>query len=73
MGSAASAAAGEAPGVDLRLPVTGLKFNINQLRGLNAYVDSLYDDDQKGLCLDNIKIRVWIAKDVSKLWWQIVR
>lgn len=48
MGSAASAVAGETPGTDLRLPTTGLKFSINQLRALNSYVDALYEDDQKG-------------------------
>ncbi|KAL0882819.1 hypothetical protein ABMA27_016364 [Loxostege sticticalis] len=48
MGSAASAVAGEVPGTDLRLPTTGLKFTANQLRALNSYVDTLYEDDQKG-------------------------
>ncbi|CAH0398157.1 unnamed protein product [Chilo suppressalis] len=47
MGSAASAV-GEVPGADLRLPTTGLKFSVNQLRSLNSYVDTLYEDDQKG-------------------------
>ncbi|CAG9786974.1 unnamed protein product [Diatraea saccharalis] len=47
MGSAASAV-GEVPGAELRLPTTGLKFTVNQLRSLNSYVDSLYDEDQKG-------------------------
>ncbi|XP_063536047.1 uncharacterized protein LOC134745881 [Cydia strobilella] len=46
MGSGASVAV-DTPGGDLRLPTSGLKFNINQLRALNGYVDSLYDDDQK--------------------------
>ncbi|KAL4712078.1 hypothetical protein ACJJTC_005314 [Scirpophaga incertulas] len=48
MGSAASAATAELPGADLRLPTTGLKFSLNQLRALNSYVDTLYDEDQRG-------------------------
>ncbi|KAL4719493.1 hypothetical protein ACJJTC_011376 [Scirpophaga incertulas] len=49
MGSAASAATAELPGADLRLPTTGLKFSLNQLRALNSYVDTLYDEDQRGI------------------------
>lgn len=48
MGSGASTAACETPGADLRLPASALRFSINQLRALNYYVDSLWEDDQKG-------------------------
>ncbi|KOB69655.1 ATP-dependent RNA helicase DDX42, partial [Operophtera brumata] len=47
MGSAASAAC-ETPGGDLRLPTSGFRFTLNQLRTLNSYVDSLWEEDQKG-------------------------
>lgn len=48
MGSGASGLAAETPGGDLRLPASGLKFSINQLRALNCYVDNLWEEDQKG-------------------------
>ncbi|CAH0585444.1 unnamed protein product [Chrysodeixis includens] len=48
MGSGASGLAAETPGGDLRLPASGLKFSINQLRSLNCYVDNLWEEDQKG-------------------------
>lgn len=48
MGSGASGVAADTPGGDLRLPTSGLKFSIHQLRTLNSYVDSLHEDDQKG-------------------------
>ncbi|XP_072949627.1 uncharacterized protein [Epargyreus clarus] len=48
MGSGASALAGETPGADLRLPSAGLRFTVSQLRALNSYVDTLYEEDQKG-------------------------
>ncbi|CAG4959319.1 unnamed protein product [Parnassius apollo] len=47
MGSGASGFAAENPGTDLRLPTTGLRFTVNQLRSLNSYVDTLYEEDQK--------------------------
>ncbi|KAM3957157.1 uncharacterized protein ACR2FA_008872 [Aphomia sociella] len=48
MGSGASGMGCETPGADLRLPSTGLKFTVHQLRALNSYVDVLYEEDQKG-------------------------
>ncbi|KPJ07063.1 hypothetical protein RR48_04083 [Papilio machaon] len=48
MGSGASGLAGEVPGSDLRLPVSGLRFSLHQLRALNSYLDILYEEDQKG-------------------------
>ncbi|XP_028036000.1 uncharacterized protein LOC114247282 isoform X1 [Bombyx mandarina] len=48
MGAGASAAASETPGGDLRLPASGLRFTTNQLRTLNSYVETLWEDDQKG-------------------------
>ncbi|CAK1580657.1 unnamed protein product [Parnassius mnemosyne] len=47
MGSGASGFAAESPGTDLRLPTTGLRFTVNQLRSLNSYFDTLYEEDQK--------------------------
>ncbi|CAK1551359.1 unnamed protein product [Leptosia nina] len=47
MGSSASAVS-EIPGADLRLPSSGLRFTATHLRSLNAYVDTLYEEDQKG-------------------------
>ncbi|XP_060803362.1 uncharacterized protein LOC106132151 [Amyelois transitella] len=48
MGSGVSTSAHELPGGDLRLPTTGLKFSVNQLRSLNSSVDALYEEDQRG-------------------------
>ncbi|KAJ2937993.1 hypothetical protein O0L34_g14447 [Tuta absoluta] len=48
MGSGASGLSYEVPGGDLRLPASGLRFSLNQLRTLNNYVDTLYEEDQKG-------------------------
>ncbi|KAG6455656.1 uncharacterized protein LOC115447051 isoform X2 [Manduca sexta] len=48
MGSGTSGLASETPGGDLRLPASGLRFSVNQLRALNSYVDSLWEDDQNG-------------------------
>ncbi|XP_075978367.1 uncharacterized protein LOC142978031 isoform X2 [Anticarsia gemmatalis] len=48
MGSGASGLANETPGGDLRLPASGFRFSINQLRTLNSYVDTLWEEDQKG-------------------------
>ncbi|CAB3261837.1 unnamed protein product [Arctia plantaginis] len=48
MGSGASGLATETPGGDLRLPASGLRFTITQLRTLNSYVDTLWEEDQKG-------------------------
>ncbi|CAH2048892.1 unnamed protein product, partial [Iphiclides podalirius] len=47
MGSGASGLA-ESPGADLRLPTTGLRFTVHQLRTLNSYVEMLHEEDQKG-------------------------
>ncbi|KAF9805392.1 hypothetical protein SFRURICE_018283 [Spodoptera frugiperda] len=43
MGSGASGLASETPGGDLRLPASGLRFSLNQLRTLNSYVDNLWE------------------------------
>ncbi|CAH0715250.1 unnamed protein product, partial [Brenthis ino] len=48
MGSAASALAGDTPGADLRLQTSGLRFSAQQVRSLNSYVDTLYEEDQNG-------------------------
>ncbi|XP_039753391.1 uncharacterized protein LOC120628834 [Pararge aegeria] len=48
MGSGASALASEIPGTDLRLPASGLRFTSQQIRSLNSYVDTLYEEDQNG-------------------------
>ncbi|XP_022814232.1 uncharacterized protein LOC111348018 [Spodoptera litura] len=48
MGSGASSLASETPGGDLRLPASGLRFSLNQLRTLNSYVDNLWEEDQTG-------------------------
>ncbi|CAG4982654.1 unnamed protein product [Colias eurytheme] len=47
MGSNTSAVS-DTPGGDLRLPASGLRFTSHQLRSLNSYVDTLYEEDQKG-------------------------
>ncbi|XP_045448167.1 uncharacterized protein LOC123656541 [Melitaea cinxia] len=48
MGSGASALAAEVPGSDLRLKSSGLCFTAQQVRSLNSYVDTLYEEDLSG-------------------------
>lgn len=47
MGSGASGLASENPGGELRLPASGFRFSVNQLRSLNYYIDTLWEEDQK--------------------------
>ncbi|XP_032517507.2 uncharacterized protein LOC116770231 isoform X1 [Danaus plexippus] len=48
MGSASSSPADDLPGFDLRLPESGLRFSSQQVRSLNSYVDTLYEEDLSG-------------------------
>ncbi|CAH2095846.1 unnamed protein product [Euphydryas editha] len=48
MGSGASALAAEMPGSDLHLQSSGLRFSAQQVRSLNSYVDTLYEEDLNG-------------------------
>ncbi|XP_045484068.1 uncharacterized protein LOC110997172 isoform X1 [Pieris rapae] len=46
MGSSPSAMS-ETPGGDLRLPASGLRFSAHHLRSVHAYIETLYEEDQK--------------------------
>ncbi|XP_064072758.1 uncharacterized protein LOC113395772 [Vanessa tameamea] len=48
MGSGASELATDVPGSDLHLPSSGLRFSAQQVRSLNSYVDTLYEEDLNG-------------------------
>ncbi|XP_050351138.1 uncharacterized protein LOC126773921 [Nymphalis io] len=48
MGSGASELASDIPGTDLCLPSSGLRFSAQQVRSLNSYVDTLYEEDLNG-------------------------
>ncbi|XP_046965786.1 uncharacterized protein LOC124534134 [Vanessa cardui] len=48
MGSGASELATDIPGSDLHLPTSGLRFSAQQVRSLNSYVDTLYEEDLNG-------------------------